>query len=95
MGVSLIILSKYFVIYGLGGCRVLIGILKNFGLVWVCFWSFSLVLSSLSSQSEDIANFSGQSLPSGLYIAQYFECSVISIVAAGEVGEGVDGVLIT
>ena len=94
IGVSLVMLLKYFVIKGLGGFRVLVIIGKKLGLVWGCFWSLALAWSS-SSQSDDIADSSGQILHRGVHITQYFECSVIFAGAAGEVGEGVDGVSIS
>ena len=54
-----------------------------------------MVLPSSSSQSEDNANLPGQFMPIGEHIAQYLESSVAFVEAAGEEGEGGDGVLST
>ena len=84
MGGLLLILSKYLGIWGLGGCNVWVGIISKSGLASGCFWSFFLVLSSSSSQSEDNANLLGQSLPKGVHMAQYLDFSVTFVEAAGE-----------
>ena len=67
---SLVMLSKYF------------GRLQSFGHHWketvaglglLLIYVLSLAWTSSSSQSDDIANSSGQVVPSGVQIAQYFE----------------------
>ena len=67
MGVSPLNLSKNFVIYGLHGCRVIVSILRNQGWFGAASDPFSMVLSSSLSQSDDMANFSGQSLTRGVH----------------------------
>ena len=85
-------------------CYIWLGWLQSFGhhcretgvgLGLLLIFVFVLAWSSSSSPPDDIANSSGQILPSGVHIAQYFECSVIIAGAAGKVGECVHGVSIT
>ena len=95
MGVSLLILSRYLVIQGLGGFKVWAGIMNKLGLASGCSWSYFLVLPSSSSQSEDNVNLHGQSLPNGVHTVQYLEFSVTFVKALDEGGEGGDGVLST
>ena len=52
-----------------------------------------MLSSSSLSQSEDNANLPGQYLPKGVHITQYLEFSVAFIEAAGDGGEGGDGVI--
>ena len=78
-------LAEIFRDVGLGGCRIKVIAAKNLGLVLGVFCSLPLSLfssltwtssSSSSSQSDDIENYFGHVFPSGVYIAQYLECSI-------------------
>ena len=51
-----------------------------------CSGSFSLVLSSSSTQSE-VANLLGHSLPNGVPMAQYLGSSLACVDTVGEGGE--------
>ena len=100
IGILLGTLSKYLAMKCLCGLRAMVITVEKCGFVWGCFWSLSLFLSlawssSSSCQSDDIANSFGYILHSWVQIAQYLEMYVIFAVAAGEVGENVDGVSIS
>ena len=97
MGGLLVILSQYSVMYGLDGCRVLVGItMANSGLTSGCsFCPFFLAFSSsLSSQSE-VTYLVGHSFSNGVHMAQCLGSSLVCVEAVDEGGKGRDGLLLT